>query len=209
MSPVATMKWQRTSVGSNKSEARNLRTPSFTWEKKTIIKYNQIISLRQTLLKKENGVWKIAPKTSDKWLDSPFSLPGFREKFGISSGVIWGIVLSTQKGIQIFCTLQKYKKSIPSPFKKRSTPKRCYVTGSTIKFGIFFTIQGNSKFVDKFQSTYTMSNAYYHLFQCVRLHWRVCSDTFYRCCTQPWRSYRLRSHSWRLLCFCCCVCSWG
>lgn len=52
VSPVATMKWQRTSVGSNKSEARNLRTPSFTWEKKTIIKYNQIVSLRQTLLKK-------------------------------------------------------------------------------------------------------------------------------------------------------------
>ena len=37
-----------------------------------------------------------APKTSDKWLDSPFNLSGLREKFGISSGVIWGIVLSTQ-----------------------------------------------------------------------------------------------------------------
>ena len=84
-----------------------------------------------------------APKTSDKWLDSPVSLPGLREKFGISSGVIWGIVLSTQKGIQIFCTLEKYKKAPLSLSKSGAPPKRGYVTI------FFFAIQGNSKFVEK------------------------------------------------------------
>ena len=74
-------------------------------------------------MKKENGVWKIAPKSSDKRLDSPFSLPGFREKFGISSGVIWGIVLSTQKGTQIFCTLEKYHKA-SLPLSKRGAPQK-------------------------------------------------------------------------------------
>lgn len=64
-----------------------------------------------------------AQKTSDKWLDSPVSLPGLREKFGISSGVIWGIVLSTQKGIQIFCTLEKYKKA-PLSLSKRGAPQK-------------------------------------------------------------------------------------
>ena len=95
-----------------------------------------------------------APKTSDKWLDSPVSLPGLREKFGIRSGVIWGIVLCTQKGVQylIFCTLEKYKKH-PFPFPKEEHPKK----GLCYKF--FFAIQGNSKFVDKFQSTYIMSDA--------------------------------------------------
>ena len=68
-----------------------------------------------------------APNTSDKWLDTPVSLPGLREKIGISSGVIWGIVLCTQKGIQIFCTLEKYKKH-PFPFPKEEHPKKvlCY-----------------------------------------------------------------------------------
>ena len=136
-----------------------------------------------------------AQKTSDKWLDSPVSLPGLREKFGISSGGHLGHYLIHPKRHSNILYTRKIQKSTPFPFQKRSTPKRCYVTGSTTEFGISFTIQGNSKFVDKFQSTYLMSNAYYHLFQCVRLQWRVCSDTFYRCCTQPWRSYRLRSHS--------------
>ena len=63
-----------------------------------------------------------AQKTSDKWLDSPVSLPGLREKFGISSG-IWGIVLSTQKGIQIFCTLEKYKKA-PLSLSKSEAPQK-------------------------------------------------------------------------------------
>ena len=114
-----------------------------------------------------------------------------------------------KRHLNILCT-RKIQKSIPSPFQKRSTPKSCYVLGITIKFGTFFTVQGNSKIVDKFRSTYiSLMHNYYHLFQCVRLQWRVCSDTFYCCCTQPRRSYRLRSHSWRLLCFCCCDWSWG
>ena len=124
-----------------------------------------------------------APKTSDKWLDSPVSLPGLREKFGISSGVIWGIVLSTQKGIQIFCTLEKYKKA-PLSLSKSGAPQK----GAMLQF-FFLLFKAILSLCKKFQSTYIMSYAYYHLFQCVRLQWRVCSDTFYRCCTQPWRSY--------------------